>query len=154
MRIALHSPITCINDLERFVGVGSWTLLDIYQKGCSLLKAANINRHGKILNENDLLHCALREGSCHWGFCKLLAKLHPEQALQKDKDGNLPIHIIATSKDSCDEETFLCMDCFMDKSELVSIMHRNGDTKYCCDDCFECEERESIIKAFSVKSGK
>jgi len=143
--------------LEHSTGRGDWKIQDIYAKTCIFLKAAYLYRNKQIAScnlSNYLLHSALREESCHWSFCNLIMRLHPEQILVKDNNGNLPIHIIAASNKSSDEDTFLCTDCFMRHNELICMEYVNGDTRYCCKDCFEFEPIETIKKAFEIKPGE
>ena len=73
--------------------------------------------------------------------------------MKRDTDGNLPIHLLAVAKNLSDKETFLCMDCFMTKSKLINIEYLNGDTSYCCEDCFESEQKELIRKSSYMRSG-
>ena len=155
MRIFLHYNQD-VNDesLADHVGYGNWTVHDIYHKACLFLKAANLIEKGKPLEDSNLLHCAIREESCPSVFSKLLLKLHPEQALKRDTDGNLPIHIITGTRDTSDEDCFLCFDCFEHKSELVSIEYHDGDGKYCCEDCLEMESSQLIKHSFSIRPGK
>ena len=126
----------------------------IYHNACLFLKAANLIEKGKPLEDSNLLHCALRNESCPSAFSKLLIKLHPEQALTRDIDGNLPIHIITGSRDTSDEDCFLCFDCFEKKSKLVSMEYHNGKGKYCCEDCLEMEPSQPIKYSFSMIPGK
>ena len=78
MRIVVHNPTICEKVLNYFIGHGDWKIRDILQKTIVFLRAANIYRRGKTLDDSNLLHAALREESCHWAFCKLLMKLYPE----------------------------------------------------------------------------
>ena len=106
-----------------------------------------------MTDDNQLLHCTLREESCHWAFCKMLMKLHPEQMLEKDSDGNLPVHIITAAVETSDEDTFLCHDCLMKESKLVYAEFTNGDSNYCCETCLERESKKSIRHSFQIKPG-
>ena len=149
IRIAVSNESIDYKVLNKFTGHGDWKVRDIYGKACSFLKAANLYRKVNTYNEHLLVHSALREESCHWAFCKLFMNLHPEQVLRRDFEGNLPIHIIAASKESSDKETLLCVDCFMSKSMLVGMEFINGDTKYCCEECFKFEPKNLISKSFN-----
>jgi len=151
MRIAVNKQTTSDKVFENNTGIGDWKVKDIYEKTCLFLKAANIYRMVQPYDESYLLHCALREESCHWAYCKLLTMLHPEEVLKKDSNGDLPIHIITASREVSDEETFLCMDCFTKKSTLVCMEFLNGQTSYCCRDCFEIESE--ACKSFYINPG-
>ena len=153
VRISLYDQITIDQVHKYFVGAGNWAILDIYHKASLLLKAANLY-HRSVINDHYLLHCALREESCHGSFCILLMIMYPEQILIKDEDGNLPNHIITAAKDKSDEETFLCVDCFSKKSKLVNIEYKNDDTEYCCEDCFEFKSWDLVSKKFYISPGK
>ena len=153
IRIAVSDKNIDYKVLHKFTGHGDWKVGDIYGKACIFLKAANLYRKGNTYNEQLLVHSALCEESCHWAFCKLFMNLHPEQVLQRDSEGNLPIHIIAASKESTDEETLLCVDCFLSKSTLVGVEFINGDTKYCCEECFKFEPRNIRFKSFNMRPG-
>ena len=152
VRIALHDQFEFNHD--HTFGHGNWTKGDIYDKACLFLKAANVYQRKRLLDNKFLLHVALREESCHWAFCKLLIKLHPEQVLTRDKDENLPIHIITAAKDKSDENTFLCYDCFMTKSNLVNIEYLNGRSEYCCEECFSFKPEETIKQVHYIRPGK
>lgn len=76
--------------------------------------------------------------------------MHPEQALIRDADGNLPIHIITSSKEKSDVETFLCCDCCLIKSKLVNIQYHNNDTEYCCEHCFKSKSGDLMSKAYYI----
>ena len=80
--------------------------------------------------------------------------IHPEQVSIKDADGNLPIHIITSSKEKSDVETFLCCDCCLFKSKLVNIEYQNDDTEYCCEDCFKSKSGDLMSKAYYISPGK
>ena len=155
MRIFLHYN-HFVNDeaLDDYIGYGEWKVKDIYHKACLFLKAANVYRRGESLDDSNLLHCALREESCPSVFSKLLIKLHPEQVLKRGISGNLPMHIITGSRDTSDEDCFLCFDCFEKKSKLVSMEYRNGASKYCCEDCLEMEPSQPVKHSFSMRPGK
>ena len=155
VRIFLHNNKTVDYEaLDDYVRHGDWKVQDIYRKACLFLKAASLHGKGESLHYGNLLHCALREEYCPLAFSTLLIKLHPEQALKRDIDGNLPIHIITGLRDMSDEDCFLCFDCFEKKSKLVSIDYPNGDGKYCCDKCLEMEPNQSIKHSFSMTPGK
>ena len=155
MRIFLHCNQN-VNDeaLDDYIGYGEWKVKDIYHKACLFLKAVHVYRRGESLDDSNLLHCALREESCPSVFSKLLIKLHPEQVLKRDASGNLPIHIITGSRDTSDEDCFLCFDCFKRKSKLVSIEYGNGGSKYCCEDCLEMEPSQPVQYLFRMRPGK
>ena len=153
MRIAVSNQNTCYKVLDNDTGLGGWKIGDVYKKSCLLLNAANIHRKGKEYDGSYFLHSALREESCHWAFCKLLMKLHPNEVLQRDLEGNLPIHIICASTQLSEKETFLCIDCYMPKSPLVGMELDDGATKYCCEDCFEFEPMQPIINSFYLRPG-
>ena len=154
VRISLYDEITIDQVHEYVVGVGNWEIFDIYHKGCLFLKAASLCYSGETQNDDHLLHFALCEESCHWAFCKLLMIMHPEQVLMRDKNGNLPIHIIASSKEKSDVETFLCFDCYLIKSKLVNIEYQDDDTEYCCEDCFKSKSGDLMSKAYHITPGK
>jgi len=153
MRIAVSNPILYDQFLDSFIGHGDWKIRDVYQKACLFLKMAYLNRRGKILDDRFLLHCSLREESCHWAFSKLIMKLHPEQMFIKDDDGNLPLQIITSSNEICDQNTFLCFDCFTKDSALIFSEFINADSKYCCQYCFERESAEPETRAFLIRPG-
>ena len=117
-RIAVQTTMVSSIALDREIGQRNWKTRDVYQKACLFLRAANLHKYNEARHDTCLLHCALREESCHWAFCKLFMKLHPEAILKRDSDGNLPIHIIAAARNLSDEESFLCTDCFSTKSKL------------------------------------
>ena len=144
----ISNPTRTDEILDYYIGNGDWKAREIYQKGCLLLKAAHACKNGESLSESNLLHCAFMEKSCHWAFCRLLMELHPEQVLARDSDGNLPIHTIAAAKEKSDRDTFFCIDCCNDDSKLVSIQFLNGYFKYCCEECFESEPRDSISESY------
>ena len=154
IRISLHDEITIHQVHEYVVGAGNWAIFDIYQKGCLFLKTANLHYRGQALDDDHLLHFALREESCHFAFCKLLMIMHPDQLMKRDADGNLPIHIITASKEKSDVESFLCFDCYLIKSKLVNIEYKNGDTEYCCVDCFKSKSGDLMSKAYYISPGK
>ena len=81
-------------------------------------------------------------------------KLHPEQVLEKDDDGNVPIHIITVFRELSDIISFLCFDCFTNKSELLNIEYDNGTSKYYCLDCLEWKSKILIDISFKIKPGK
>ena len=112
IRIAVCNQSLNDKELDTFIGHGNWTIRDVYKKTCLFLKAANLCDGRKSFDDNCSLHCAFRKDSCHWAFCKLLMRLHPEQILARDADGNLPIHVILAAKNTSDEESFLCYDCY------------------------------------------
>ena len=114
------------------------------------LEAANLYRRGKVLDNTCLLHCAFQE-SCHWAFCKLLMILNPSQVLQRDSDGNLPIHIITACTESSDGETFICLSCFLNKGELFHVVFLNGHDTYCCYDCLRHEPKEKVKEVFPIR---
>jgi len=153
MRIVVHNPTICDQILDCLIGHGNWKIRDIYQKACLFLKAAYHHRRGKVLDDSYLLHCSLREETCHWAFSKLLMTLHPEQILRRDIDGNLPFQIITASSETCDENTFFCYDCFRKGNKLVYAEFINGDSKYCCQNCIERESKQSINKSFFIRPG-
>jgi len=153
MRIAVHYQIQCDMILDRTVGYGNWKIHDIYDKTCLFLKAASIYRNGKTFDDAYLLHWALREKSCHMAYCKFLLRMHPDQILKKDLDGNLPIHIIAASKESSDEKTFICLDCFTKGEKLSYVEFFDGESKYCCDSCLETTSEKSRKGSFSIRPG-
>ena len=140
--------------LDNEIGQGNWTFRDVYQKACLFLSAANFRQNAIACANACLVHAAMREESCHLAFCELLMKLHPEQVLGRDADGNLPIHIIASAKDLSDEKSFLCIDCSSNKSKLVHMEYLDGGTNYCCVDCLARESRQSIRRAFCLEPGK
>ena len=152
LRIALsnHTENSVLNNAT---GHGDWNILDIYQKTCLFLKAANLCRRGEVLDDTCLLHCALQE-SCHWAFCKLLMMLHPNSILQRDLNGNLPIHIITACGDTSDEKTFLCLDCFEIKNDLVYVELVNGRDLYCCLDCLQHETYGKVMRSCRIRPGK
>ena len=115
------------------------------------LQAASIYKALKLNDVTCLLHAALREESCHWAYCKLLILLHPEEILKKDSNGDLPIHIVAASKEISDEHTFVCMHCFSRRNTLTCMDFSNGDVRYSCGDCFEFESQ--ACKLFHVDPG-
>ena len=154
LRISLHDEITIHQIHEYVVGAGNWAIFDIYQKGCLFLKSANLHYKGQALDDDHLLHFALREESCHFAFCKLLMIMHPDQVMKRDADGNLPIHVITASKEKSDVESFLCFDCYLIKSKLVNIEYKNGDTEYCCEDCFKSKSGDLMSKAYYISPGK
>ena len=152
-RLIVNNEIICDEILNKDTGDGEWKIKDIYDKTRLFLNA--INLYKKIdAKSTTLFHTSLREESCHFSFCKLLMKLHPDQVLIKDINGNLPIHIIAASKEVSDEETFLCVDCFTTKSSLVSTEFPTGEMKYCCKECFEFEIIEPMSKSRYIKPCK
>ena len=154
MRIFLHNHDKISNDaLDDYIGYGNWRVRDICHKACLLLKAAI--RHRRSAHHScNLLYCALREECCPPAFSKLLIKLHPDQVLKVDNEGNLPIHAIMACRDLSDENSFLCFDCFNQKSKLVNVDYQNGDSKYCCEDCLERESKQLIKKLLNVRPGK
>ena len=153
LRLAVSNKVTQNNLLDIDTGFGDWKIQDIYEKTCIFSKAADICKMEKTNDESSLLHSALREESCYLAFCRLIIKLHPNQVLERDSDGNLPIHVIAASREISDEETFLCMNCFMMKSVLVHAEFCNGQNMCCCEDCLHVESRESICKSFYMSPG-
>ena len=81
-------------------------------------------------------------------------KLHPEQLLNKDSNGDLPIHIILASTESSDEVTFSCFDCFTEQSKFLGVEYVNGESKYCCEDCLESRSEEIPIRnSFEIRPG-
>ena len=139
------------DNLDEYIRYGDWKVRDIYEKACLFLKASHICK-GKIFDDDYLLHYALQEESCPWAFCKLLLAMHPSQILRRDLDGNLPLHILAACKESSDEKSFLCFDCFKKKSELVHVEFMDCGTKYCCKDCLQHESKE-LKEFFRISSG-
>ena len=69
--------------------------------------------------------------------------LLPKYTLEKDDDGNLPIHIIITSKEVSDEENL-----FLIKNMLVYTEFEDGEIKYCCEDCFNSEPKKHSHKTW------
>lgn len=94
LRVCMHNTIISDRILDKYIGHGNWKIHDVYKNMRFFLKAAHLHRTAKILDDNHLLHCALREERCHWAFCKLLINLRPEQVLSRDLDGNSPLRII------------------------------------------------------------
>ena len=149
-RLAVDNQSTFLN---KATGIGNWKYQDIYDKGCRFLEAAICSKNIESNNETSLLHIALRKESCHWAFCKLLMTLQPEQVLNKDSDGNLPIHIILASRDLSDEDTFTCFDCFTTKPKLMNIKYMTGESKHCCEDCYEMNSKTSMKKLTIIEPG-
>ena len=139
-----------IADKINLTGHGDWTIGDVCKKTTLFLKAANLYKNKACDN---LLHCALGEESCYYAYCNYILNLYPEQALKKDSHGNLPIHIICSSKELSDEETFLCLDCYSTKSYLIFVEFLNGSSKYCCKECMQFESC-GISKSFEITPGE
>jgi len=142
MRLAVKDQATCDKVLNRMTGIGKWKIRDIYDNACLFLNAANLHKNIEA-GSTTLMHAALREESCHFAFCKLIMKVHPEQVLVKDIYGDLPIHVIVKSKEVTDGKTFLCMDCFMTRNKLMSIESPNNVMKYLCQECLEFDNIKS-----------
>jgi len=151
IRIILHTNDIITHELlDDYIGYGDWKIRDICEKAHLFLKAASLYRSGKALDDNYLLHCALKEECCHCAFCSLFMKLHPEQVFRRDLDGKLPIHIITASRNLSDENTLLCFDCFTNKTKLINVDYHNGSTKYCCEECLEYEPKNLIKDSFNI----
>ena len=153
MSILLQTSQISDDIFDNEIGQGNWKIRDLYQKVCLFLTAANHHKNGKKHDASYLLHIALREKSCNWAFCKLLMALHPEQILKRDIDGNFPIHIIVAARNLSDEDSFLCVDCYENKSNLKHIEFLNGDTDYCCEECLEFKSGEITKKILNVRPG-
>ena len=149
----MHNTIISDRILDKYIGHGNWKIHDVYKNMRFFLKAAHLHRTAKILDDNHLLHCALREERCHWAFCKLLINLRPEQVLSRDLDGNLPLHIIVASKDLSDKGTFVCFTGCRGKNKLFNIEFVAGGSKSCCEDCLKNEPDELIRESFEINPG-
>ena len=139
--------------LDDEIGQGNWKIRDVYEKAFLFLWAINSREDTAACDDAPLLHSMIREESCHWAFCQFLIKLHPEQVLQRDAKGNLPIHIIAAARNRSDKESFLCIDCFTAKDRLIYAEFANGDTDYCCEDCFERKPTTFLTKVVCISPG-
>ena len=123
--------------MEKHVGYGTWKVGDVYQKFYLFLNAASSFLQDKPADRSEFaLNLFLKLEYCTFAFCKLIMMLQPEQVLQRDPEGNLPIHVILSSREACDQATFVCLDCLGLKSELVCSEDQNGIAEYCCTDCF------------------
>ena len=151
MRLVVRNPSITNEALNNPMGYGNWTIQDVYQKTCLFLNAASDFLWNTKPNDSLLtLHSSLKLESCHFAFCKLILMLQPGQALIKDPDGNLPIHIILASTEIYDKETFLCTDCFSKKNELVSMECENCTSNFCCEDCFQYVSKMVEVKKPSI----
>merc|ERR1711982_108066 len=86
----------------------------VYSKASILLKSVTVGDVSSSSADNNwmVLHAACKIDVCPWSFCKFLLQLHPEQSMKKDKDGNLPIHIIASASNKVsDLNTIRCFAC-------------------------------------------
>ena len=153
LRVCMHDTRVSNVLLDNFIGCGNWKVGDIYQHTILFLKAVSLYRRGKVPGDNHLLHCALQEKTCQSIFCKLILKMHPEQALRRDQSMKLPIHLITACRDVSDEESFLCFDCYTKKSKLFNIYFKDGASKYCCENCLHLEPRESISELVEIEPG-
>ena len=153
MRIVVQTSTISDFNLDNDIGQGNWKIRDIYRKACLFLRAADLHEDVEALDDTCLLHSAIREETCHWAFCKLFLSLNLGQVLQKDVDGNLPIHIATSTRNLSDEESLFCIDCSEVKSKLVSHTFLNGNTVYYCIDCSERDSRQSIIETFYIEPG-
>ena len=103
----------------------AWILHEVYVKSVLLLRAKTMkhfNRHAVMHDRSWLLiHSACKEDACPWSFCHLYLRLYPREAMVADADGNLPIHIIAASR-----ETSKVKSVGKDEEESLLVCHHCG----------------------------
>jgi len=138
----------------------AWSARDVYLKSSLLLKATSMQNFNKQTAMDDswlILHSAFKEDECPWSFCSFFLRLHPEQAMITDSDGNLPIHIVAAaSKDMSDEYSLTCENCGP-VEEIYYLESKNTDVAFdsyrLCLACYNSESFEDNCTVNTLKPG-
>merc|ERR1712228_276039 len=122
----------------------------LYRNACFFLKAATIYNSSPLAKKDEnwmVLHSALKHQSCPRSFCKLILSLHPGQVLEKDDNGDLPIHIICGAKES--NGAFECGMCSCPPEYLIHFHIQNGANEKYCFECFEAHV-EGAVSSYRI----
>ena len=156
-----HSGFTLSNaalDYKIISDETAWSARNVYLKSSLLLKATSMQNFNKKTAMDDswlILHSAFKVDECPWSFCSFFLRLHPEQIMMTDSDGNLPIHIIAAaSKDVSDEYCLTCENCGPVK-EIYYLESKSSDAAFDSNRfCLECYNSKSFKENCTVNTLK
>ena len=133
-------------------GCGNWKLGDIYKKTLLFLQVAS-NMADDTWKDLPV-HCSFKFESVHWAYAKLILLLHPTHVLLKDKQGNLPIHIILSSDEVTDKGVLECICCSGDSNELYNVETADGGRYNFCDLCGEDMDGLNVAQKTVIKPVK